>query len=74
MKLSDALKRIEELERRVAQLEARPPAECHNHYHTYAPPIPHWQVNPLHPYAVWCTGAGSVGHLSGREQPLKAVS
>lgn len=57
--LAQALKRIEDLERRVKELEARPP-EQHTHYHAapiyqqpalpYAPaPLP-W--NPLIPYCV----------------------
>lgn len=38
MKIKDALKRIEELERKILELEARPQIVYHNHYHTYPNP------------------------------------
>lgn len=38
MKIKDALKRIEELERKISELEARPMIVHHNHYHTYPNP------------------------------------
>jgi hypothetical protein len=53
MTLKQALKRIEELENRVKQLEAAPKQEYHYHYHTpaYVP------LQPYQPYwvkPVWC--------------------
>ena len=61
MKLKDALKRIEELERKVAELEARP-AQIHHHYHQHQPliePQPLYQPGPLWPHSpnVWCAGS-----------------
>jgi hypothetical protein len=55
MTLKDALKRIEELERKVAQLEARPFGEHHYHYHYGAPQTP----APTYPWSspvIWAGG------------------
>lgn len=69
MNLKEALQRIEALERRVKELEARP--EQHIHYHTHPAPYP---ANPLftQPYVApfqpfiphWnqpICGAGNIG-------------
>jgi BMFP domain-containing protein YqiC len=37
MKTKDLLKKIEELEARIRQLEARPSGETHHHYHHQQP-------------------------------------
>jgi hypothetical protein len=63
MTLKDALKRIEELERKVRELEARPAQVFEYHYHqpapAYAPQYPQYpyQPYPWQPYITW--GAGS---------------
>jgi hypothetical protein len=49
MNLKQALKRIEELERKVSELEARPPQQIHNHYH-----YPQQQLG--YPQGAWWTG------------------
>ena len=46
MNMKEALKRIEELERRVKELEAQPKQEIH--YHNY-PALPHY-VPPSYPW------------------------
>ncbi len=51
MKLADAMKRIEELERKVRELEARQPMQIHYHYAqpVYQPlsqPAPGWNPFP----------------------------
>jgi hypothetical protein len=52
--MAEALKRIEELERRVRELEARAPVETHHHeHHHYAPLAPY--VAPLAP--IWMPAA-----------------
>ncbi len=58
MKLADAMKRIEELERRVRELEAKPAQESHFHYH-YAQPVqlPQYQPQPWWSQPVWCGDA-----------------
>lgn len=51
MKLAEALKRIEELERRVKELEAQPRQEFHYHYHYhYSQPA---NYAPWHPCLPW---------------------
>ena len=50
MTLKEALERIEALERRVRELEARAPVEHHHHeHHHYAPLAPPYQP-PLVPF------------------------
>lgn len=57
MKLKDALKRIEELEKRVCELEARPllPAREEYHYHYHWPQPTYWPVfpAPVYPQPWW---------------------
>lgn len=56
MKLKDALKRIEELERLVKELQAQPKQEFHHHYHyQYQQPwyLPQPWIGPT------CIGAAS---------------
>jgi hypothetical protein len=46
-------RRIEELERRIAELEARRPVEYHYHYHL---PVPqYYQLPPAQIYPWWGT-------------------
>lgn len=66
MTLKGAMKRIEELERRVKELEARPP-ETHTHYHaapvqqpTYYQPL-FQPLPPRWPYEVTCGVAFNSG-------------
>lgn len=66
MNLKQALQRIEELERKVKELEARPAQQTHIHYHNqppfYQPILPHpitpapWIPAPWQPnyYEVTC--------------------
>lgn len=54
MKLKEALKRIDELERRVLELETRKPVESHFHYH-YPQYIPTPQYVPSFPQPYWTT-------------------
>lgn len=50
MKLKEALKRIEELERKVRELEARPPQVLEYHFHTqYVYPVPQYPLLPVSP-------------------------
>ena len=55
MNMKEALQRIEELERKVRELEARPPQHLHYHYNwqqpTYAPMLPQPWIGPT------CIGA-----------------
>jgi hypothetical protein len=78
MNLKQALKRIEELERKVRELEARPPQQVHHHYHQHQPqpligqPVPQqpmwtpgWPLNP----GPTCVGNVGLGiHSSGHFQ------
>jgi hypothetical protein len=66
MNLKQAMKRIEELERKVRELEARPPQQVHHHYHQPQPLIgqpyqqhPHW--TPGWPLLPGPTCVGNVG-------------
>ena len=56
MKLAQALKRIEELERRVKELESVPKQAIHYHTHQ-APVVPHFDLVPIPvypaPYNPW---------------------
>ena len=72
MNLKQAKQRIEELERRVKELEARPPQQ--NHYHYYPHPLiggwPWWTGQPT-----WAAGnigavSGSTFVISGDSKPL----
>lgn len=71
MKLKDALKRIEELERKVKELEARPAQHLHYYYHqqpSYYPTYPYYQPWPTIPQGpTWTIGA-----ISGKagDQPF----
>ena len=60
MNLKQALKRIEALEARVRELEARPPYQIHYHYEQpqpqYYPQIPTYPVCPWTP--TWMGAAG----------------
>ena len=49
MNLKEAMKRIEELERRVRELEARPKQEIHYHTHQ-APYVAPFQPLPAYPF------------------------
>ena len=63
MNQKEALKRIEELERRVLELEARPLTQNHYHYHYPQQPaqIPTY---PQQPWIVYCgTLQGSAGTI-----------
>lgn len=73
MNLKQALKRIEELERRVQLLEARQPAEYHYHFPQqpiYAPlpvypaPLQPWQPAPWNPWYITTAGATSALSVS----------
>lgn len=60
MKLSEALKQIEELKRRVKELEARPTQQIHYHIHEAPRPIqPSWA--PLQPAIYPCITYCNVG-------------
>ena len=74
MNLKQALERIEALERRVRELEARP--EQHIHYHThpaqqpYPAPLPQypypnpvlpWTPMPWDPWDPWYSGPITIG-------------
>lgn len=52
MNLAQALKRIEELEQRLAKLEAEPKQQIHYHTHQ-APTIPHYDLVPQPIYPQW---------------------
>ena len=66
MTLKEALERIEALERRVRELEARAPVEHHHHEHhhyaplaPYQPPlVPFWTpaAPVMQPYTITCAG------------------
>jgi len=62
MNLKQALKRIEELERRVRELELRPPVVIHNYpqaqYYPYTASLPEQ-------YAPWRTGEITCGSVGG---------
>lgn len=60
MNLKQALQKIEELERRVKELEARPMGETHHHYH-YNYTQPQYQpVNPIYPWgSPFCQNIGA---------------
>lgn len=69
MNLKQALERIEALERRVRELEARPEQHVHYHTHPVAPSYaqPYYAPQPLYPpllpqvpWVVTC-GAGVIG-------------
>jgi hypothetical protein len=57
MNLKQALQRIEQLERRVKELEAKPMGETHHHYHYHQPQ--YQPYNPLYPYQPWCGNIGA---------------
>lgn len=66
MNLQQALARIEELERKVAELEKRPQQQIHYHTHTqeriYGPAVPQYPAYPQYPWtSPWCSGLGGVG-------------
>lgn len=70
MNLKQALERIEALERRVKELEARP-EHVHHHYPLdptrFQPLPPQWPQPPLTPQpgTVWCTdGLGGVSLIA----------
>jgi len=70
MNLKQAMERIEELERKVKQLEQRPMQQIHYHTHTPAPVytqpfMPYYQPWPQYP-GVYCgaVGAGGVGTVT----------
>lgn len=56
MNLAQALKRIAELEQRIAKLEAAPKQEIHYHQH-HSPIVPHFDTVPVPtypaPYSPW---------------------
>ena len=49
-KVNELLKRIEELERKVRELELRPPQQIHYHYTTPPQPIPTQLIQPWQPW------------------------
>lgn len=63
MKLAQAMKRIEDLERKVKELEARPMQETHFHYHN-APPAYQPQISPMipQPFIPWNPMYGGQGY------------
>jgi hypothetical protein len=65
MTLKDAMKRIEELERRLKELEAQPRQVFEYHYHQPAQPMPYypwWWNQPQCGPQVW--GAANVGAVA----------
>ena len=68
MNLKEAIKRIEELERKVRELEARPPQEYHFHYgNPYFVPVYNQQA-PCYPWkAPVIYGGQSVVREAGNE-------
>ena len=75
MNLKNALKRIEELERKVKELETRPMLEYHFHTHNPAPlyqpllpvlPVyPTWLTYPSYPYITYGAGNTTEGCMLG---------
>lgn len=68
--MQDALKRIEELERKVRDLQMRPPQIVTPYpYYVPYPVYPAPQPYPYHPWPVWISRAGSgiapTGYASG---------
>lgn len=57
MTLKDALKRIEELERKVRELEARP--QVHHHYYGQQNPQYPFYYPPVSVPSVWCGNFGA---------------
>ena len=67
----ELLRRIEWLERRVHELEARPTTQ-HHHYHTHPrypvflpAPVPTYPAVPWAPYPVWCGAQGMTQGVAG---------
>lgn len=64
----ELLKRIDDLERKVKELEARPATQIHYHY---AQPYPYYMPTyvpapqPWYPHPIWSTTAGAIGHAGG---------
>ena len=65
MNLKQALQRIEELERKVKELEARPRQQIHYHYtqppYVQPPYVPETNVQPWKPYIVYCAHENTAG-------------
>lgn len=72
MNLKQAMKRIEELERRVKELEAQPKQVFEYHYHQPAyqpqPWYPPQPVYPWSPYTTWGAGSGTFVTAGGHFQ------
>jgi hypothetical protein len=68
MTLEEALLRIEALERRVCELEARGEVHHHHHYHQSLPPayypVPVPYTPPSYPYITWGAGVAPCGQLT----------
>jgi hypothetical protein len=70
MNLKQAMQRIEELERKVKELEARPEQHIHYHTHPVSPVYPTPITYPVQPFMPWGTpwcgaiGAGGIGTVT----------